>query len=102
MERWKKRVADVTAHARSIKERGASIERKLKEDVALARREAPVVAVYRETFLHRRRTLAARVDGAAAKARDDGFRRVCRRIELPSSGNQTHSARSRIRCRSMG
>ena len=76
IDRWKKRVAEVTAHARSLEERRASIDRKLKEDITLARREAPVVAVYRETFLHRRRTLSARVDGAAAQARDDRFRLV--------------------------
>jgi len=76
IERWKQRVAEVTAHARSLEARRTSIERKLREDLALTRRETPVVAVYRETFLLRRATLSARVDRAAAKARDDGFRRV--------------------------
>ena len=76
IERWKQRAAEVTAHARSLEERRTSIERKLREELALARRETPVVAVSRETFLHRRATLSARVDRAAAKTRDDGFRRV--------------------------
>jgi FkbM family methyltransferase len=76
MDRWKKRVADVTAHARALEGRRASVERKLKQELSLARRETPAVPVYRETFLHRRHTLSARVDGAAAKVREDGFRRV--------------------------
>lgn len=76
IERWRQRVAEVTAHMRSLQERRISIERKLRKELALARREAPVVAVYRETFLLRMATLSARIDRAAAQARDDGFRRV--------------------------
>ena len=76
IERWKQRAAEVTAHMRSLQQRRISIERKLRKELALARREAPVVAVYRETFLLRRATLSARVDHAAARARDEGFRRA--------------------------
>lgn len=67
VRKWKARTAEAQQRCEVLAKRASEAEDKLrllKREVATARREAPSIAVLRQTFAHRLRTLRARTSHA--------------------------------------